>query len=419
MLEELFRKVHPKYRSLPIFGSTLDEFASWLIERGYRLERVRQHLRTAGRIDRALRQRGFQALSDVTPADLRACAPPPRRSQDNRYLASTVHCLGDFLEERRLLTVPVRPPTPTERLLDEYRSSLEKIRGFARATVVHHLRTASELLEHLGFEARPSRLAALTPDQIEAFVCGVGARLSRDSLQHEVAHLRSFLRFLATQGKTPCGLEAQIDTPRVYRGERLPRALPWETVRAFLDAIDRSTPMGRRDYAIFLLIATYGLRAGEIVSLTLDDVEWRAGRIRVARRKTATPLLLPLTRAVGEALLDYLRRGRPALPHRTIFLRGRAPAGVLKPTALCEAFQVWSRRSGLAIAFQGPHCLRHSYAVRLLRQGISLKTIGDVLGHRSAESTCVYLRLAIDDLRDAAFPLPRESTSSAAEGERS
>src|SRR3990172_10255148 len=185
MLEELFRKVHPKYRSLPILGPTLDEFAGWLIERGYRLERVRQHLRTAGRIDRALCQRGFRALSDVAPADLRACAPPPRRSQDNRYLASTVHCLGDFLQEWRLLAVPVRPPTATERLLGAYRSSLEDVRGLARATVVHHVRTASELLEHLGYEARPSRLAVLTPGEIEAFVRGVGGRLSRETLPHE------------------------------------------------------------------------------------------------------------------------------------------------------------------------------------------------------------------------------------------
>ncbi len=414
MLEELFPKVHHRYRSLPILGPTLDEFAGWLVERGYRVERTRRHLHTAHQIEQELWKRGCRALSEVTQVDLRACAPPPRRSQDNPYLASTARCLEHFLEERRILVAPVRPPTQTERLLGEYRSWLGDVRGFARTTVVNHLRTASELLEHIRYEAQPSSLAALAPGDIEAFVRAAGQRLSRASLQHKVAHLRSFLRFLAMRGETPSGLDAQIDTPRVYRGERLPRALPWETVRAFLDSIDRSTPMGVRDYAIFLLIATYGLRAGEIVALTLDDVEWRAGRIRVTQRKTATPLLLPLMDTVGEALLDYLRRGRPALCHRRLFLRCRAPAGALKRTAVTEAFQGWSRRSGLTIPFQGPHCLRHSYAVRLLRQGISLKTIGDVLGHRSAESTCVYLRLAIDDLRSAALPLPCESTSCAA-----
>jgi site-specific recombinase XerD len=416
MLEELFPRVHSRYRSLPILGSTLDGFATWLVQRGYPRRPVCQKLRTARRIERALQQRGVRQLREVSREGLRACAPAC--SQDDRDLAGTVRSLTRYLDEREFFPVPDSPGR-IETKLGCYRTYLEAVRGLAASTVAQHLRTASQFLEQVDYEAQRARLAALTPGDIEAFVRAAGERLSRESLQHEVSHLRSFLRFLATRGEAPSGLETQIDTPRVYRGERLPRALPWETVRAFLDSIDRSTPMGVRDYAIFLLITTYGLRAGEVVALTLDDVEWRVGRIRVAQRKTATPLLLPLTDAVGEALLDYLRRGRPALPHRRLFLRCRAPAGVLKPTAVTEAFQGWSRRSGLAISFQGPHCLRHSYAVRLLRQGIPLKTIGDVLGHRSAEATCVYLRLAIDDLRDAALPLPPASTSCAVEEMRS
>ena len=122
--------------------------------------------------------------------------------------------------------------------------------------------------------------------------------------------------------------------------------------------------------------------------------------------KTGTTRLLPLTDAAGTVLLRYLRRGRPALPYRELFLRGRAPVGVLKPTAVSEAFQKWARRSGLDIPWQGPHCLRHSYAVHLLRRGVPLKTIGDLLGHRIAESTYAYLRLAVDDLRGVALAVP-------------
>jgi site-specific recombinase XerD len=215
------------------------------------------------------------------------------------------------------------------------------------------------------------------------------------------------LRFLASSGEAPPGLDAQIDTPRVYRGEQLPRSLPWESVRTLLRSIDRTSRLGRRDYAMFLLMATYGLRSSEVVALTIDDIEWRAQRIRIPQRKTGGSFFLPLTDEVGAALLQYLRRGRPALAFRELFLRGRAPAGVLKATGVLEAFQKWSRRSGLHIPFQGAHCLRHSYAVHLLRQGTSLKTIGDLLGHRSLESTCVYLRLAVEDLREVALPLPR------------
>ena len=143
----------------------------------------------------------------------------------------------------------------------------------------------------------------------------------------------------------------------------------------------------------------------------MDDIEWRAGRLRVPRPKTKTPIVLPLTEEIGAALLDYLRHARPNLPHREVFLRVRAPAGPLAPTAVTEAFQGWSRRGALSIPYQGPHCLRHSLAVHLLRRGTSLKAIGDLLGHRSAESTCVYLRLHVDDLRDAALDLPKEARS--------
>jgi site-specific recombinase XerD len=171
----------------------------------------------------------------------------------------------------------------------------------------------------------------------------------------------------------------------------------WDTaasaVQAFLAANDRSTPMGLRDYAMFLLIVTYGLRTSEVTALRLDDLEWRARRIRVGRPKAKAPLILPLTDEVGTALVDYLCHARPDLAYREVFLRARAPAGRLKPTAVTEAFQSWIRRGRLPIPYQGPHCLRHSLAVHLLRQGAPLKAIGDLLGHRSLESTCVYLRL--------------------------
>jgi site-specific recombinase XerD len=296
---------------------------------------------------------------------------------------------------------------PREQLVAVYRAGLERVRGLAASTVTHHGATASALLTFLGFDGDAAILRHLGPRQLEGFLRAVGTRIGRASLQHTVAHLRSFLRFLATRGDIVQGLDAAIDTPRLYRGERLPRALPWATVQAFLAAIDRATPMGRRDYAMFLLVATYGLRTSEVAALRLDDIEWRASRLRVSRPKTQTPLCLPLTQEVGAALLDYLQHARPDLPCREVFLRVRAPAGPLAPTAVTEAFQAWTRRGGLPIPYQGPHCLRHSLAVHLLRQGTPLKASGDLLGHRSVESTCVYLRLHVEDLRDAGLDLPQ------------
>jgi integrase/recombinase XerD len=173
--------------------------------------------------------------------------------------------------------------------------------------------------------------------------------------------------------------------------------------------IDRRTRQGLRDYTMLFLIATYGLRACEVVALTLDAIDWRHRRLHVPSCKTSTPLTLPLTDAARVVLLQYLRRGRPSSPLRELFLRERAPAGALERTAVGDVFQKWVRRSGLPIPFQGPHCLRHSYAVALLRRGVGLKTLGDLLGHRTAESTCAYLRLATDDLREVALAIPRSA----------
>jgi integrase len=236
-------------------------------------------------------------------------------------------------------------------------------------------------------------------------------------MQKPVATLRNFLRFLAAGGVVTPGLESQIDTPRVYRQEQLPRALPWPTVQAFLQSINRDSAKGKRDYAIFTLMATYGLRACDIVALTLDDIHWRDGRIRICQSKTGQPLELPLTDQVGSAILDYLREVPRTGAYRQVFLRLRAPGGVLKSTAVIEAFQDWSRRSGLDIPFQGAHCIRHSYAIHLLHHNLSLKTIGDLLGHRSPESTTIYLRLDTDDLREVGLHVPVSAQSAQSYGE--
>ena len=418
MVLELYPRVHRRYTSLAILGPVLDGYGTWLLERGYSTERVREHFCAARRLVHRLQQRGVEALTSLTRARLRACAPAD--SQEDPNLAVLVRQLERYCESE-LALYPAPALTRIEQRVAAYRTYLQQVRGFAPGTLAHHGRTVSEFLAHIGYETHPTRLAALERHDLDAFLCAVGPRQSRASLQHVVGHLRAFLRFLASAGEIPTGLDTQIDTPRVYRGEKLPRALPWDTVRALLHSIDRTSPLGRRDYAIFLLMATYGLRACEVVTLTIDDVEWRAERLRIAQRKTRGSLWMPLTDEVGTALLDYLRHGRPALnvrrqrvpfqaapprSYRELFLRCRTPTGVLKPTAVTEAFQAWSKRSGLAIPFQGPHCVRHSYAVHLLRSGLSLKTIGDLLGHRTLESTCVYLRLAVDDLRDVALPLP-------------
>ena len=407
LMKEIHPRFHHRYSSLPIFGSLLEGYGRWLTDKGYSKLRVRRHFQAARRLVFRFNDKDVRGLEELSRENLRAYAPVC--SQDDADLAVFIRLIEQYLEAEGIFPKP--PLSGTEIKLATYRSYLEEVRGLASSTVANHTDTIAGFLEHLGYEKNPACLNTLTGADVESFVKKLGKRLSRASLQHSVAHLRAFFRFLGTRDEAPLGLDLQIDTPRVYRGERLPRTLSWNTVNNLLHSIDRSTIMGRRDYAMLLLMATYGLRSCEVVSLTLDDIQWRAGLIRIPQHKNANHLVLPLTDEVGSSLVDYLQKGRPALPYREVFLRCRTPDGVLKPTAVTEVFQAWSRKSCLAIPFQGAHCIRHSYAVHLLRQGTPLKTIGDILGHRSAESTCVYLRLAIEDLRGVALSLPKKSTA--------
>lgn len=405
MLTKLFPKAHVRFSSLPLLGSITDGFSEWSQQQGYKRSCCRILVRTLAHIDAMIRQRGRSTLSEVTREDLQACRPA--NSQDDRNLAGTVHALERYLDAHALLPVP-QPSTPTRSgvLLADYRHFLKEVRGFSHSTVTGHLRTVSSFLDQLGYESAPSQLAELKSSDMERFITHLGKQHCRGTLQHEVAHPRGFFRFGAASGWLPPGLDAQIDTPRLYRLEQLPRALPWESVCALLAAIDRTTTMGMRDYAMLFLIATYGFRACDIRTLRLDDIRWRQGEIRVTQRKTGQPLVLPLTDAAGDALVQYLRNGRPQTPFRQVFLRLRAPLGPLGLTGVNDAFGGCVKRSGLPLPFTGIHCLRHAYALHLLRQGTPLKTIGDLLGHRTTESTCVYLRLAIEDLREVALNLP-------------
>lgn len=404
MLASMFPRAYARYTSLPVLGGHLEGLCVWLYTQGYPRDAIQRRIGAAASLDRALRRRRIRSLDQLTASELHTFAPPPRPSSSPPQ-GALVRSLVAYLEERGELTAT--PTGPTERRVADYRRHLQHVRGLSVGTITMHAATITGFLQSLGYDADPQRLRQIDSIGIEAFISMMGTRVGRSRLGQISAVLRSFLRFLAITGEIPAGLDAMVDSPCIWRGERLPRALPWDTVRTFLRSIDRSTPKGRRDFAMFLLIATYGLRTCEVAALDLDGIAWETGQICVPRPKLGTPLMLPLTDEVGSALLAYLRQGRPASTHRRVFLRVVFPLGPLGRGAIRDAFRTWARRAGISLPVRGgPHCLRHSLALHLLREGTPLKTIGDILGHRTAEATGVYLRLDIDDLRDVALPLP-------------
>lgn len=406
MLQSLLPKTHAKFRALPLLGAVTDGFEDWLTTNGYARGSRKFAIRFLTHADADLRKRGIRDVADLTRPILydswRVLIKVfPEHAGTVRTLARYLNAVGT-IKTGEIEEAPVVSPATV--LSDEYASYLHEVRGCASSTISSHRFTSRCFLDHL--QASLVSLDAVRPGDIEAYITQAGKRMCRGSLQHEVAAVRGLLRFLSTDGRAPTGLDRQIDTPRLYRLEQLPRALPWETVTTLLKSIDTKSALGLRDYAMFLLIATYGLRASEVVAISLDDIRWRQGSLRIHQRKTSSPLELPLTNEVSAALVRHLRKTPPTAPLRKVFLRMRAPIGLLKPTAIAGAFRALVRKSGLEIPFQGPHCLRHSLAVQLLKNGTPLKTIGDILGHRSAESTSVYLRLATGDLREVPLPIP-------------
>ncbi len=360
---------------------------------------------------------GVDEIERLTHADVMAYAEAyigPRRGRRvkgwRRHAArNAMHAWSCAL---RILGVPVPPwrPTPAPRrwpaLVDAYGEYRRAHRGVAAGTLVRDMELASDFLRSL--KVRSRSVAATSVKDIDDFVEELSARLGRRTVAGLCSSLRCFLRFLRATGRIRRDLATCVVAPRFRVDERPPRALPWESVRRILRAIPRDGHVGRRDYAMFLLMAAYGLGAGEVVGLRLDDVDWRAGILRARRPKTAVPIELPLLPAVARALASYLRRGRPRTSSaRALFVTVGLPHRALTTSALRHQARVYATRAGIAVAPLGAHVFRHSHATRQIDVGAPAKIVGDILGHRRPSSMSVYVRLALRRLRTVGLPVPR------------
>lgn len=306
---------------------------------------------------------------------------------------------------------PPEPPSlsPAEitcrRVCEEFAEWLRIERGLAPKSIV-------DLMWEVRFflSWRVARgavdIGALTIKEIDAYFAERAPKLRRRSIKDTAQRLRAFVRFLHATGRIATDIAPQIISPTMYAYEAIPSALSRDEINAALTATRKDvSPVGLRDYAILHLLATYGVRAGEIMQLRLDDIDWRAETLRVRHSKTRAQTLLPLSAPVGEALLAYLQRGRPKTDRREVFLRVRAPYLPLR-TLYSE---VRRRLEAAGVKPQGkcgPHTFRHARAVSLLRAAVPRKVIGDLLGHRSYDATLPYLKLATEDLRAIALDIP-------------
>jgi site-specific recombinase XerD len=388
-------------------ASHVDGFSALLASQGYAATTVQSKFDVLADLSRWLerRQLPLTALDDRRLRQFEATRR--RRGDTRRGDPATGLQLLRYLRDLAEIAAEVQKVdrTPVACLTREFEEFLRSERGLTQSTVISYLPIVRRFLTER-FGRRALRLAELKPRDLHRFIIRQVQRVSRVHGKMTVTALRSFLRFLLQRGAIHTDLACTLPVVANWRLSNLPRTLPREQVEQLLASCDRSSPTGKRDYAILLLLARLGLRGGEVVAMTLDDLDWESGEI-VVRGKGQRLERLPLPEEVGAALACYLRDVRPACATRRVFIRVNAPQqGLAGPVAICCIVRRALRRAGLNPAFKGAHLLRHSLATDLLRHGASLEEIGQLLRHRQPTTTQIYAKVDIAALRGIALPWP-------------
>lgn len=393
-------------------GPFTDGLAAVLHRRGYARETVRSHLRLVGDLSQWLESRrlGVDVLSEAILG--RSLEDSPRSQQ---FLGNHQAALWILLAHLRELEVtPPRIEQQDESaiglVLRDYQGYLEQDRGLSAAAVSNYLPLVQGFLA-ARFGGKPLRWCEITPAEIAAFVTGYARCYSVGRAKLLVTALRSFLRFLRWRHDLPTDLAAAVPSVAQWRMAGVPKSLEPAKVQRLLESCDRETLVGRRDYAMLLLFAHLGLRAGEVIAMRLEDLDWRAGEL-VVRGKGAQRDRLPMPQDVGEALVAYLQWRPAQASARQVFLRVRAPFRELARAGSTGSIVARALgRAGIESPARGPHMLRHSLACEMLRRDASMAEIAQVLRHRSAATTEIYAKVDLKALHPLALPWPGSEPS--------
>lgn len=378
-----------------------DGFAARLIGLGYVSTGLAGQRALFAHLDRWLSAQGL-TLVELTPRVfdqfLRARAA---EGYTTKLTGRGLKPLLEYLEQLNLYARPVSSMTAVDQVVNRFREHLVKERGLGVATASNYARVARQFLA-TGADLAEADLAEVTACQVTNFVLARSLELSVAAMQTVVQGMRALLRFSYTEGLTDRALAAAVPTV-ARRRQELPRALSGEHVELLLGGCDHTTPVGKRDFAILTVLARLGLRANEVASLELDDLNWAAGEVRIRGKGPRTDSL-PLPIDVGETLVDYLQHARPDCADRRVFIRSCAPRRGVSRQAIGGLVRAASVRAGLPA--HGPHRLRHTVATGLLRQGAPLIEIAQLLRHQSVQSTVIYAKVDRHALSALAQPWP-------------
>jgi site-specific recombinase XerD len=392
-----------------VFGAHLDSFIATATELGYARFTVRDRLRLLRDLERWLERRSLK-LVDLDEQVVGRFLER-RRRQDN-LRRGHARAISDFLEHlRQRRAVPLPEPllddSPLATLRKRYQNYLQKERSLSPQTIARYwclLRLF--LVERFGDTPdAPIDVRKLVPSDVSDFLLR-HARSAPGVAKLMVPALRSFFRFLFQHGETKTDLAGAVPRVPTWRLAEVPKYLTPAEVEQVIHACERNTAVARRDRAIILLLARLGLRASEVIALELDDIDWRAGVLTV-RGKGGHHDRLPLPADVGEAIAIYLCKSRPRCAARRVFIRCKAPhRGFAHPSSLSTIVCRALNRAGLQPSLKGAHILRHSLATGMLRAGASMNEIGEILRHRTPNTTEIYAKVDINSLRSLALPWP-------------
>jgi site-specific recombinase XerD len=415
MLDRLFQRSHHvrRLRANPL-GAILDQFADHLLRPGYSAGFVHQLVRGAEHYGYYLGTRHPVVTTDlVSRASARqflnehlgTCSCPASFPRSLNPCRAAVRHLLRMLDQRD--PDRLRPPaTPVGSLLAEYDSFLRQTCGFSEHTCIYRLRNARDFLERHFGENLPDP-GRLRPADLQDYFRRHAGHLSPGSVAVLASSLRNFLRFLALSHGFDSSLVGFIPAAPQWPRDRLPRSLSDEDLRAILNHFDICRATGRRDLAMIRCMSDLGLRVSEVADLTLDDIDWRCGVVAIRNGKGRRGRTLPLPAPLGRAITAYLKSGRPPVTDRHLFLRHTVPVGApVTHTLIRSVFrQAYTAATGKTDSI-GTHVLRHTAAARMRASGHGLKSIADVLGHRSVDTTAIYVKLDVDALRSVALPWP-------------
>ena len=387
----------------------IEPFARSLREQGYVLDSIHQQVLLAACFSEWLKRREVALGGITSDHPQRYLRYRARQVRPGRGDAAALRHLLDFLRRERVISTEKKASvhllTPAELCAQDYEQHLREARGLAKATIVNYVPFIRSFLKDR-FGGAPATLSLLCARDVVAFVQHQARRLHPKRAKLLTSALRSFLRYARYRGEVKLDLAAAVPIVPIWSMSSIPRAIEPDQVRQLLASIDRNTAVGRRDYAILLLLARLGLRSSEVAFLELDEIDWKAGQLSV-RGKSGQRSDLPLSTEVGKAIAAYLRYGRPPSSSRRVFLRAKAPIrGLLGPQAISSLVRHNLVRAGIQAPTHGAHQFRHGLATEMLRQGASLGEIGELLGHRNPQTTKIYTKVDLEALRTLALPWP-------------